>query len=448
MSAAFEVRGFRAEPGPAGVAVLELEGRLSRAGARGRARLLVERGAVRAEVDPVEPAASDPGDGDWHATFAVPLAAVDGATFALAVGRDLLDLPTPDLGRREDDAARLARLAREANELRRRLDEAREREGVAEDRARRAGEARRRTEADVDGLRAELAAVRAEAEAAREDARAAREEADRLLEEAQRAHADERAALEHRLEQAERALARAGDEADRRVADALAAHVAGRERLERELSEAEDAAVAAREEADAEADRRVAEALAQAARERDDAVAAQRARAAVARRELQVARADLEALRRQVARPATAAARFARPLPPDEEAGTDAGPAVAARGLPPERAPAPAAPSERRPGGEPTAPARRAAFAAPLDDPEETVRVLSRAPRPRHRPEDETEPHDLDPDAIQMGARSITAGSEPPRGRSADPQRIAALVALAIAVLAFVLVVLLRVGPL
>jgi hypothetical protein len=90
-----------------------------------------------------------------------------------------------------------------------------------------------------------------------------------------------------------------------------------------------------------------------------------------------------------------------------------------------------------------------AAVTEPLPVSEEGVRVLSRAPRRRHSAEDELEPMVLAPGATKMGARSITstrAAPAPGRRSGGALPRIAALVALAIAVTAFVLVVILGVG--
>ncbi|MBX5442615.1 MAG: hypothetical protein IRZ32_13950, partial [Solirubrobacteraceae bacterium] len=78
---------------------------------------------------------------------------------------------------------------------------------------------------------------------------------------------------------------------------------------------------------------------------------------------------------------------------------------------------------------------------------DEAIRVLSGRRRPRHRPEDEPEPTVLAPGATRIGARAIAA-SRPatPRRRGIEPQRIAALIALLVAIAAFVVVVVLRVG--
>ncbi|MCW3005810.1 MAG: hypothetical protein JWP17_436, partial [Solirubrobacterales bacterium] len=74
-----------------------------------------------------------------------------------------------------------------------------------------------------------------------------------------------------------------------------------------------------------------------------------------------------------------------------------------------------------------------------------TVRVLSGHRRPRHRAEDEEEPTRISPTATRVGARSISPAAS--RTRHRGPQRTVALVALAVAIVAFLLVVVLRVGP-
>ncbi|HEU4658066.1 MAG TPA: hypothetical protein VFR97_11090 [Capillimicrobium sp.] len=377
----FEVRAFQALPAAAAVAVLVLEGRFAAGVSQplGRPRLHLDDGEVRVDVAPVHgpEATAGPGGVPWRATFAVPLAIVDRASYALAIGRDLLvELPPPDLGERGDDAdaeaARLARLAREANDLRRRLDAARDALAGAEARAREAETARR----ERDEARAELEATRAKLASAEETAR----------EQAARAAAKARAEA-----------ARAGEEA---LVQAARRHEAALEAMRLEHEQALAAAVRDHERSRAEA-----------ASAHDEALAAQRARADAARRELQIARAELHALREAGATAETAEPRPARTQPERRAPVTD--------------------------------------VTRPLDPDEESVRVLSRPPRPRHTPEDETEPAMLSPGATRIGARSITTTREGAadgrrRGRA---QRVVALLALAIAIAAFVLVVVLRLGP-
>ncbi len=107
----FEVLAFRAMPVTRGVAVLELEGRFTDRAPRhlGAPCLVVEHGGRRLSCPPVPGpgAAAGPGGVPWRASFAIPPALVDGAAFALEVGRDLLvELPGPDLGPPEDEGAR------------------------------------------------------------------------------------------------------------------------------------------------------------------------------------------------------------------------------------------------------------------------------------------------------------------------------------------------------
>jgi hypothetical protein len=75
------------------------------------------------------------------------------------------------------------------------------------------------------------------------------------------------------------------------------------------------------------------------------------------------------------------------------------------------------------------------------DEAVEGIRVLTpRAPRARHRAEDEPEPGLL-PGAAAIGARSME-----PASASSNSTRLLAVVALAVAILAAILVVVLRVG--
>jgi hypothetical protein len=79
---------------------------------------------------------------------------------------------------------------------------------------------------------------------------------------------------------------------------------------------------------------------------------------------------------------------------------------------------------------------------------DETIRVLASRRRPRHSAEDEHEPPTLAAGATRVGARSIgSSRGADASSRRREPQRIGALVALAIAIAAFLLVVVLRVGP-
>ena len=97
---AFEVRRFTATPGTPDVAVLELEG-VFRAPARrrlGAPRLLAENADEHIEIGAADggDATADPDGVTWRGSFAIPLRLLGGAEFALALGRELLDLPVPD----------------------------------------------------------------------------------------------------------------------------------------------------------------------------------------------------------------------------------------------------------------------------------------------------------------------------------------------------------------
>jgi len=386
----FEVLAFRAVPVTSAVVVLELEGRFNaRAPVRlGRPSLLVEVGRDRFELPPVTgaDAAAGPGGVPWRESFALSAASLGLATFALEVGRDLLvDLPIPDLGEGDrDEGERLARLAREANALRARLDDAAERLAEAE-----AAEQTARLEAA-----AEIEKVRAEGVAAAE-------EAERRVE-AVRAQSDH--LLEQTRTEAETALA------------------AERERREREVAAVREQANHSLATAEEEAEQAIA-----AVRDRAEADRARHERELAAVRE-QADQALATALREQEAR----------------LTGADAAPAPTATPAPepPDRPrPSTSAADRRRP--DPSA----AETEVVVTGKDETIRLLSGRRRPRHSIEDEHEPATLAAGATRVGARSIGTSRDdaPPRRR--EPQRIGALVALAIAVAAFVLVVVLRVGP-
>ena len=127
---AFEVLRFTASPGSPDVAVLELEGRFHAPVRRrlGPPRLLAENADERIEIGAAEggDATADPEGARWRASFAIPLRLLAGAEYALAVGRELLDLPAPDRDEGANGASDLhVRLAREANALRALADEAR-----------------------------------------------------------------------------------------------------------------------------------------------------------------------------------------------------------------------------------------------------------------------------------------------------------------------------------
>jgi hypothetical protein len=155
---AFEVLHFTASPGSPDVAVLELEGRFHAPVRRrlGPPRLLAENADERIEIGAAEggEATADPEGARWRASFAIPLRLLAGAEYALAVGRELLDLPAPDRDEGANGASDLhVRLAREANALRALADEAREAAAAALGRADTERGERERLEAEMRGER-------------------------------------------------------------------------------------------------------------------------------------------------------------------------------------------------------------------------------------------------------------------------------------------------------
>ncbi len=155
---AFEVLRFTASPGSPDVAVLELEGRFHAPARRrlGPPRLLAENADERIEIGAAEggEATADPEGARWRASFAIPLRLLAGAEYALAVGRELLDLPAPDRDEGANGATDLhVRLAREANALRALADEAREAAAAALGRADSERGERERLEAEMRGER-------------------------------------------------------------------------------------------------------------------------------------------------------------------------------------------------------------------------------------------------------------------------------------------------------
>jgi len=155
---AFEVLRFTASPGSPDVAVLELEGRFHAPVRRrlGPPRLLAENADERIEIGAAEggDATADPEGARWRASFAIPLRLLAGAEYALAVGRELLDLPAPDRDEGVNGANDLhVRLAREANALRALADEAREAAAAALGRADSERGERERLEAEMRGER-------------------------------------------------------------------------------------------------------------------------------------------------------------------------------------------------------------------------------------------------------------------------------------------------------
>lgn len=342
---ALELLRFRAVPAGTDAAVLELEGRFAAPAQRrlGRPRLLVEDedGRVEAVAIGGQEAFAGPDAAVWRATYALPLAAVDG-TFTIAVGRRLtLTLPAPYVETAEGaPAAHHVRLAREVNGLRRRADEAEAAAGAARARGDELAEQLKKVGEQAEALRGELGTAREAARAAdlrtegeREQAAAAAAEAEQELE-AQRARSAEAAESGRRELEAERERARqaAGEaarelEAEQERGRASAAKAA--EELQAKRLEANHAIDRVRREAEMrgqqtqqehtrrlEAARREhEEAMARASGESlhrlEEAVAAQRAQTLAARHDLKAARAELEAISRE--HPEIRAARPQRP---------------------------------------------------------------------------------------------------------------------------------------
>lgn len=330
---ALELLRFRAVPAGTDAAVLELEGRFAASAQRrlGRPRLLVDNEDGRAEAVAIsgQEAFAGPDAAVWRATYALPLAAVDG-TFTIAVGRRLaLTLPAPYIETAQGaPAAHHVRLAREVNGLRRRADEAEAQAGATRARADELDERLKEAREQAEGLRGELATALEAAriadrtmEGEREQAATAAAEAERELE-TQRARTRE--AVEHgsreleaQRERARRAEAEAAREleAERQRGDTAAAKAV--EELEAKRLVANRAIDRVRHDAEMrdqqtqqehtrrlEATRREhEEAMARASEESlqrlEEAVAAQRAQALAARHDLKTARAELEAIFRE-----------------------------------------------------------------------------------------------------------------------------------------------------
>ncbi|HEX8123615.1 MAG TPA: hypothetical protein VF549_20360 [Solirubrobacteraceae bacterium] len=255
---AFELLRFEATPVSSAAALVELDGVFT-GPEPARPRLLVEAGGVSREM----PALSAGGSSPWSASFAIPLTVLGDAAFALVPGRGpLIALPEPTSTDVDDD--RFVRLARTANDLRRRLGQATEDAAAAAERLAELASERDALTAALEAARAEAAAAQARASDAHDAAVAAREE---------------QARAEGEAEEARESLSHARDEARAAVASELAA-------LEQSLAEAREALAA-------EEERAVAA--------EDDARAA--------RRELVEARARIESLLRENRTHRTAAAR-------------------------------------------------------------------------------------------------------------------------------------------
>jgi len=413
---AFEVLRFSAMPASPDVAVLELEGRFTAPSRRrlGGPRLLAENAEERMEVPAADgtDAVADPDGVRWRASFALPLRMLLGAEFALAVGRELLDLPAPDRDESVNGASDLhVRLAREANALRALADEAREAAAAALGRADNERGARERLEAELrgerhgrEGLATRLSQFEAEL--------AARDEA---MEALRREHAEE----------LERRDAAARKEADERVAT-----------VEAEAAELRRALKSAR--ADIELLRR----------ERDRAVE----RATPVRAE-PAAAAPLSVDRG--VHPEQEAATPALPLPEGEEVGrprplTAAGRASASNGHGPhgDDDEPPTAVVGSPPGSEhPTTVHRDRTDDSDDEDADEDwedddvegVRVLGRRPnRVRTGEEPPVEPL---PGTAEVGARHIVPGDMGRAGLGPWLARAAAILALAFVVAAVLMVV-------
>jgi hypothetical protein len=405
---AFEVLRFTATPGSPDVAVLELEGRFSSPGRLrlGAPRLLAENAEESLEVGPTDggDATAEPDGAPWRASYALPLRLLSGGEFALAVGRELLDLPAPDRDESANSASDLhVRLAREANALRALADEARAAATAALGRADAERGARQRLEAEMRGERH-----------AREELATRLQQFEAEL--AARDEAIERMRAEHEQALAEReAAVRA--EGDERVAA-----------VEAEAAELRRALKSAR--ADVELLRR----------ERDRAAG----RAAVLRAEPATTRVVAE----PSAHPEQDAAAPALPLPEGEEIGPvrPAGangdrphddddqdvppPTTVAGGRPPERAP-----DDEDDDGDDDDPT--AVWAA--DDEAEGVRVLGRRrERPRSGDEPPVEPL---PGTAAIGARHIVPGDMGRAGLGPWLARAVAILALAVVIAAVLLVV-------
>jgi hypothetical protein len=231
---AFELLRFAVVASSAEATLVEVEGRFpgGDAPAVPAVRLVAEdRAGDRHELPAI--AAGPAGPAGWRATFAVPLAALPGAGFALAFGRLLVELPAPDLT--DGETERLGRVAREANALRRRVEateaaagsalaalaevealrserddlraalaeaaevaerehaEAAERESAAELRATGSAEEAQRIRAQLVAVEVDLARERLELDAVREDAAAARSGLDQARAELEARAAEQRA---------------------------------------------------------------------------------------------------------------------------------------------------------------------------------------------------------------------------------------------------------------
>ncbi len=279
----FELLGFEATPVTPAVAVVLLEGRFTGA-APARPRLLVEVAGVAHELPALDAGGSLAAP--WSATFAMPLAALGapGATFALAPARGpLIVLPPPSQSGADDD--RFVRVARTANDLRRRLTAAGEAVSEAEAKLADVADERDALATELAAVQERLAAAERAAEASHAAAVAAREEqaraegeADEVQAEAERVRSEAAAEVERVRAEAEAEVERAWTDARAEVADEIARADQAAAAAREQLAEAEDRAIAAEDEARA------------------------------ARRDLRDARARIESLHREARTPRSAAA--------------------------------------------------------------------------------------------------------------------------------------------
>ncbi|MBA2766829.1 MAG: hypothetical protein H0U33_07625 [Solirubrobacterales bacterium] len=442
---ALELLRFRAVPAGSDAAVLELEGRFATPAPRrlGRPRLLVESedGQVEAVAISGQEAFAGPDAAVWRATYALPLAAVDG-TFTIAVGRRLtLTLPAPYVETAEGaPAAHHVRLAREVNGLRRRADEAEVAADAASTRGDELDEQLKKAREQAEALRGELSTAREAARAADQSTEgAAREmEAERERERASAASAAQELEAERLV--ANRTIDRVRREAEMRGQQTQQEHT---RRLEATRREHEEAMARASEES---------------LHRLEEAVAAQRAQTLRARHDLKAARAELEAISQEqpAARDATTTTgEHALGLDSDDlEPSTDE---VAQAAIEEERRRARTTEVSDDTGGQRPDLATRPITLELADDATaattQTVRVLNpRARRPRRdlaaEAKEANESRTL-PGAAEIGAQHIAPATDRRdlTARAAgDPARTLAVAALAIFVLA-VFVIVLGVGP-
>jgi hypothetical protein len=238
--AAFELLRFTAAPVGDAFVILDVEGRFGGATGRfaRRPHIVVERGAEadRLELAPVH---VDVDRDRWRAAYAVPVAAMDGARFGIALRGTLLELPEPDrVALPAATEERSALLAREANALRRELEQLEERAAGADARAAEADERARAAEAHAQAAERRAAVAEERAEVLQ---RAVRELEQRVLaaEEEAAATQERAAAAEERAAAADERAATAEERAtaaDERAAAAEERAVAAERRAELEAS--------------------------------------------------------------------------------------------------------------------------------------------------------------------------------------------------------------------